>query len=82
MCCKSPLMDTWGDANGSGFFGLKLKAARFGGVLFHGMRERPVMLGPKLLLSDLDGLLEIVDLCNRYGLEIYSLVVFSKLLII
>ena len=26
VCCKSPLTLTWGDANGSGFFGPTLKA--------------------------------------------------------
>lgn len=41
--------------------------------MLHGISERPVMLGPNLLLSALDGLLKIVDLCNRYGLDTISL---------
>lgn len=44
VVCKSPLTDTWGDANCGGTFGPKLKAAGFDGVIFSGISETPVYL--------------------------------------
>jgi aldehyde:ferredoxin oxidoreductase len=41
---KSPLTGCWGDANGSGYFGPKLRAAGFDGLFFTGISERPVYL--------------------------------------
>jgi aldehyde:ferredoxin oxidoreductase len=43
-CCKSPLTGTWGDANGSGYFGPTLKAAGYDGLLFYGASQSPVYL--------------------------------------
>jgi aldehyde:ferredoxin oxidoreductase len=58
VCCKSPLTGTWGDANGSGYFGPMLKASGYDGVLFSGISETPVYLliedGRALLLPAAD----------------------------
>ncbi|MBT3345307.1 MAG: aldehyde ferredoxin oxidoreductase family protein [Gemmatimonadetes bacterium] len=44
VVCKSPLTDTWGDANCGGTFGPKLKAAGYDGVVFSGIASTPVYL--------------------------------------
>ena len=44
VVCKSPLTDTWGDANCGGTFGPKLKAAGYDGVVFSGIAPTPVYL--------------------------------------
>ena len=44
VVCKSPLTDTWGDANCGGTFGPQLKFAGYDGVLFSGAAETPVYL--------------------------------------
>ena len=44
VVCKSPLTDTWGDANCGGTFGPKLKAAGYDGVVFSGIADAPVYL--------------------------------------
>lgn len=41
---KSPLTNTWGDANSGGYFGPHLKFAGFDGVFFTGSSPRPVYL--------------------------------------
>src|SRR3989304_5698567 len=41
---KSPLTDTWGDANSGGDFGPKLKFAGYNAVFFVGVSEKPVYL--------------------------------------
>lgn len=41
---KSPLTNTWGDANSGGYFGPALKSAGFDGVFFSGISEKPVYL--------------------------------------
>lgn len=41
---KSPLTETWGDANSGGDFGPYLKFAGFDGVFFTGISEKPVYL--------------------------------------
>jgi aldehyde:ferredoxin oxidoreductase len=51
---KSPLTDSWGDANGSGFFGPVLKSTGYDCVFFSGASEKPVYLfigenGPEIL---------------------------------
>ncbi|MDP6777127.1 MAG: aldehyde ferredoxin oxidoreductase family protein, partial [Candidatus Latescibacteria bacterium] len=44
VVCKSPLTDTWGDANCGGTFGPQLKFAGYDGILFSGASEKPVYL--------------------------------------
>ena len=44
VVCKSPLTDTWGDANCGGTFGPHLKFAGCDGILFSGVSEKPVYL--------------------------------------
>jgi aldehyde:ferredoxin oxidoreductase len=44
VLAKSPLTHTWGDANGSGFFGPALKAAGFDGIFFFKVAPNPVYL--------------------------------------
>ncbi len=44
VVCKSPLTDTWGDANCGGTFGPQLKSAGYDGILFSGISEKPVYL--------------------------------------
>lgn len=41
---KSPLTDTWGDANVGGFFGPELKACGYDGIVFTGASATPVYL--------------------------------------
>ncbi len=41
---KSPLTQTWGDANSGGYFGTALKHAGYDGVFFSGVAEEPVYL--------------------------------------
>jgi aldehyde:ferredoxin oxidoreductase len=44
VVCKSPLTDGWGDANGSGCFGVALKQAGYDAVFFTGVAPEPVYL--------------------------------------
>ena len=44
VVCKSPLTDTWGDANCGGTFGPNLKFAGYDGVVFSGASDKPVYL--------------------------------------
>jgi aldehyde:ferredoxin oxidoreductase len=44
VVCKSPLTDTWGDANCGGTFGPHLKFAGYDGILVSGAAEKPVYL--------------------------------------
>jgi aldehyde:ferredoxin oxidoreductase len=44
VVAKSPLTQTWGDANCGGDFGPYLKFAGFDGILFTGISEKPVYL--------------------------------------
>ncbi len=44
VVCKSPLTDTWGDANCGGTFGPQLKFAGYDAILFRGIADRPVYL--------------------------------------
>lgn len=41
---KSPLTNTWGEAEVGGSWGFKLKWAGYDGVIFHGRAERPVVV--------------------------------------
>lgn len=44
VVCKSPLTETWGDANSGGDFGPYLKFSGFDGVFFTGKSDKPVYL--------------------------------------
>jgi aldehyde:ferredoxin oxidoreductase len=44
VCAKSPLTNTWGDANAGGFFGPKLKASGYDGIFVTGISDVPVYL--------------------------------------
>ena len=66
VCCKSPLTRTWGDANGSGFFGPRLKAAGYDGILFVGASREPVYL----LVQDGEAILLPGN--DLWGLDTYS----------
>ena len=58
---KSPLTDSWGDANSGGYFGPNLKFAGYDGVFFTGQSEKPVYL-----LID-EGKAELVDAGELWG---------------
>jgi aldehyde:ferredoxin oxidoreductase len=52
---RSPLTNSWGDANGSGFFGPTLKFAGYDNIFISGISEKPVYLyvkGSKVVLRD------------------------------
>ena len=44
VVCRSPLTGGWGDANGSGYFGVTLKRAGYDCIFFTGISPRPVYL--------------------------------------
>ncbi len=58
---KSPLTDTWGDANSGGFFGRELKAAGYDAIFFTGLSAKPVYLWVQ------DGRAEIRDATHLWG---------------
>lgn len=66
VCCKSPLTGTWGDANGSGFFGPRLKAAGYDGILFTGTSQNPVYLWIA------DGQATLLSADDLWGLDSYA----------
>ena len=61
VVCKSPLTDTWGDANCGGTFGPHLKFAGYDGILFCGISEKPVYLCIE------DGVAELRDAGSLWG---------------
>jgi aldehyde:ferredoxin oxidoreductase len=63
---RSPLTNTWGDANCGGYFGPALKMAGYDGALIQGKAESPVYL---LLTEDGAAVLEASDL---WGLDTYE----------
>ncbi|MHA1145463.1 MAG: aldehyde ferredoxin oxidoreductase family protein [Candidatus Helarchaeota archaeon] len=58
---KSPLTETWGDANSGGYFGLGLKKAGFDAVFIRGKSDKPVYL----LIEN--GKAEIRDASHLWG---------------
>jgi len=44
VCGKSPLTNTWGDANSGGYFATALRRAGFDAVFFSGVADEPVYL--------------------------------------
>jgi len=63
---KSPLTGTWGDANGSGFFGVALKRAGYDAVFFTGIARRPLYLYLE------DGRAELRDASHLWGQDCYQ----------
>ncbi|MDD2777789.1 MAG: aldehyde ferredoxin oxidoreductase family protein [Methanocellales archaeon] len=58
---KSPLTNTWGDANSGGFFGPELKQAGYDAIFIKGISKKPVYLWIK------DGESEIRDASHLWG---------------
>ncbi len=63
---KSPLTGGWGDANGSGYFGVALKKAGYDGLFFTGISECPVYL----YLDN--GTAELRDASALWGKDTYA----------
>ncbi len=63
---KSPLTDTWGDANSGGYFGPHLKFAGYDGVLATGISAKPVYLFIK------DGKAELRDATHLWGKDSFE----------
>jgi aldehyde:ferredoxin oxidoreductase len=63
---KSPVTGTWGDANGSGFFGVALKRAGYDGVFFRGIAPQPVYL----YLDD--GRADLREAGEQWGMDCYE----------
>jgi aldehyde:ferredoxin oxidoreductase len=63
---KSPLTGGWGDANGSGAFGVALRSAGFDAVVFSGISPRPVYL----YLNE--GQAELRDASALWGMDCYE----------
>ena len=61
VVCKSPLTNTWGDANCGGDFGPYLKFAGFDGIFFSGASRKPVYLYVE------NGKPELKDAGNLWG---------------
>ncbi|MDP2626386.1 MAG: aldehyde ferredoxin oxidoreductase family protein [Candidatus Rokubacteria bacterium] len=61
VVCKSPLTDTWGDANCGGTFGPHLKFAGYDGILVSGAAKTPVYLCIE------DGKAELRDAAALWG---------------
>ena len=64
---KSPLTGGWGDANGSGFFGVAMKKAGYDGVFFTGAAEKPVYLHIN------EGEAELRDAADLWGKDTYEI---------
>jgi len=62
---KSPLTNSWGDANGSGFFGPAMKFSGYDALFLSGVSEKPVYM----VLSN--GKAEIRDAEDIWGLDTY-----------
>lgn len=66
VVCKSPLTNSWGDANSGGFFGPELKFAGYDGVFFTGASDKPVYV------SIIDGKVELHDAADLWGKDTYD----------
>ncbi len=67
VCCKSPLTGTWGDANGSGYFGPALKRTGYDAIIFYGISQKPVYL----IIED--GSHKLLSADDLWGLDTYAL---------
>lgn len=72
IVAKSPLTNTWGDANGSGFFGPALKATGYDGILFFGIAPNPVYLYIK------NGHAELHEASGLWGRDTYYIDDWAK----
>ncbi|MBI9046565.1 MAG: aldehyde ferredoxin oxidoreductase family protein [Anaerolineaceae bacterium] len=72
VTCKSPLTGGWGDANGSGSFGIRLKEAGYDCVFIKGIAEKPVYLWIH------NGAVEICDAGEVWGMDTYQLDDWTK----
>ncbi len=63
---KSPLTETWGDANSRGFFGPYLKFSGFDGIFINGISDKPVYI----LLEN--GKVSIYDALSFWGKDTYE----------
>jgi aldehyde:ferredoxin oxidoreductase len=61
VCTKSPLTETWGDANCGGTFGPHLKFAGYDGIIFKNAATKPVYL------TIVDGKAELRDASKLWG---------------
>ncbi|MGB7606638.1 MAG: aldehyde ferredoxin oxidoreductase family protein [Lutisporaceae bacterium] len=59
---KSPLTNTWGDANSGGFFAPAIKSTGYDGIFFVGKSEKPVYL---LIDGDNKALMDATDLWGK-----------------
>jgi len=66
VCGKSPLTDTWGDANSGGYLAAALKKAGFDAVFFTGVAEKPVYLYVE------DGAAELRDAGHLWGRDTFE----------
>lgn len=63
---KSPLTDTWGDANAGGYFGPYLKFSGYDAIFFSGISEKPVYL-----FVD-EGEAELLDASDLWGKDFFA----------
>jgi len=63
---KSPLTNTWGDANGSGYFGAAMRRAGYGAIFFSGISPQPVYLEVR------DDAITLRDAADIWGLDCYE----------
>lgn len=61
VVAKSPLSNTWGDANSGGLFGSELKAAGYDGIFLTGTASKPIYVFIN------DGDIEIRDAAHLWG---------------
>jgi aldehyde:ferredoxin oxidoreductase len=66
VVAKSPLTNTWGDANSGGWFGPKMKHSGFDAIFFEGLAQNPVYLVIK------DGQAEFKDANQLWGLDAFQ----------
>lgn len=66
VVAKSPLTNTWGDANSGGWFGPKMKQSGFDAIFFSGIAATPVYLLVK------EGEAEIKDANDLWGLDTFE----------
>ena len=64
VVAKSPLTNTWGDANSGGYFGPKMKQSGFDAIFFEGISNKPVYLVVQ------DGKAELKDARHLWGLDV------------
>jgi len=66
VVAKSPLTNSWGDANSGGFFGTELKKSGYDAIFFKGKSEKPVYFWLN------DGKYELRDASHLWGKDTYE----------